>query len=169
MDVKSEVVQATVEAYKATWSNIKDNTEIDYITFIEKFILGECQTTYNGNLSKYLFDKIKYNKGEIEINYNNENTTINPGDIVDFLTNDDLIKRVMLNGKDITAEEYIISYFADFIPSNGMFILKDNTEIDVIEYISNILLGDLQEKNNGNIIKILMETTKNNKNIIDFT
>lgn len=148
---------------------LKDNTEIDYVTFIEKFILDECQNTYNGNLSKYLFDKIKYNKGEIELNYEGENTKINSADIVDFLTNDDLIKRVIINGKDITAEEYIISYFADFIPSNGMFILKDNAEVNVIDYISSTLLSNLLEKYSGNVMQILLETTKNNKNIIDLT
>ena len=148
---------------------MKDNSEVDAITFIEKFIIGECQKLYNGELSRYLFEKTKMNKGEININYDGENTKIAPMDIVDYFTNDILTKRVTYNGQNITAEEYIISYFSDFIPSNGIFILKDNKEINAVKYISEILLSDIQEKYQGNIMKILMETTKNNKNNVNFT
>lgn len=146
---------------------LKDGTEVKAVEFIEKYILGECQTLFAGNLPQYLNEKTKMNQGKLQMNYQGQNVEIEAMDIVDFIDPIKLTEKITFaNGKTITAEEYIEVHFADYIPANGKFILRDNSEISAIDYIEQVLLGENQEKYKGNICQILYMTTKQNRGII---
>ena len=67
----------------------------------------------------------------------------------------------LADNQEITYEDFIKTYFADFISPYGTVILKTEGEIDAIDYIENYL-PELVNKYAGNINRILFNSTRNN-------
>ena len=94
---------------------------------------------------------------------------INSIEIVNIL-NPELMKRMvkLTNGVEIPAKQYIQEVVAPHIPSNGKFILKSNNqEISAKQFIEEIVMGEGQEKYNGDINALLEEMTVANNGIIN--
>lgn len=148
---------------------LNDNTEIDAVKFIEKYLLKECQTTYNGNLPEYIIDRTKNNKGTTIVKTTDGEREVSVKTYINFIKPEILQKKVLSpSGEEITGKEYLLEYYCDFIPENGKVVLRNGIEIQTKQFIEQVLFGVGQEKYRGNLANILYNTTKNNKGIIEF-
>lgn len=143
-------------------------------TFIDKVkfqIQQRCKQ--NGIDDKFCFQegtKQRFEQFDLaqSTKLNNQKTeTINSIDIVGVLDSSLLSQKIELpNGAKIPAKQYIQEVVAPHIPSSGSFILKDGSQVSAKQYIEEFVFGEGQAKYQGNISKLLSETTKGNNGTI---
>ena len=128
--------------------------------------IDELQTTENDNIAKD--DAYANNQGEtgstsaekIEESDQFEIPIIN---ITELINPEILNQRVKLpNGAEISAKQYIQESVAPYIPSDGFFVLKNGCRIPAIQYIEEYILGEGQEKYQGDIARLIRENTIGN-------
>ncbi len=142
---------------------LKNGNLLSIQQFIEECVMFECQEKYNGDFSRYMTENTRNNIGVISFEYNDNKKEINPVEITNFINPTLLEKKMILpNGANISAKQYIQEYFVPHIPANGRITLSNGNNISVIQYIEEILMYEGQEKYNGDISKILFNTTRNN-------
>ena len=74
-----------------------------------------------------------------------------------------LNQRVKLpNGVEIPATQYIQEIVEPYIPSDGFFVLNNGCRIPAIQYIEEYIMGEGQEKYQGNIARLIRENTIGN-------
>ena len=135
--------------------------------FIEDNILRECQNSYNGDYVKYITERTRENVGIVSIEYNNQRFMIPPINITSYINPEILNKEVKLpNGTSMVYSNYIQGFFAPHIRPDGRVILKSGEDISVIKYIEEILINELP-KYNGDLSKVLFNTTRANLGIIN--
>lgn len=136
--------------------------------FIEEYVMFECQEKYNGDFPRYMVENTRNNMGVISIESKGERYEINPLEITDFINPTLLEQKMQLpNGTEISARQYIQELFAPHIPISGRITLNNGVDIPVKQYIEEILMGEGQEKYNGDISQILFNTTRNNIGFIN--
>ena len=136
--------------------------------FIEECVMFECQEKYNGDFPRYMTERTRNNMGVISVQNNNELHQINPVEITEFINPTLLEMKMKLpNGAEISARQYIQEFYAPHIPTNGRVMLSNGAEISAKQYIEEVLLWEGQSKYNGDINKILYNTTKHNTGIIN--
>lgn len=141
---------------------LKDNRVLNVKQFIEECVLTECALKYNNNFIRYYAENVKNNIGEISLILQGTTKIIKPADITNYVNPKLLAMKVRLaDNQEITYENFIKTYFADFISPYGTVILKTEEEIDAIDYIENYL-PELVNKYAGNINRILFNSTRNN-------
>lgn len=136
--------------------------------FIEEAILFDCQDKYNGDVVKYMYENTRSNLGYIDIVDDGTTKTIQTNDLIEHINPTILSRRVKTpEGHEISVRQYIEDFYLPHIPANGMIILKNNIEIPAIQYIEENLINNI-EKYNGDISKILYNTTNNNSGSITY-
>lgn len=131
--------------------------------FIEECVMNDCQKKYNGDFPRYLAENTRNNIGAISFEYDNARYEIDPKEIIKFIDPTLLDQRMRLpNGTEISARQYIQTFFAPHIPINGRITLSKGNNISAKQYIEELLLWKMREKYNGDINKIVFNTTRNN-------
>lgn len=126
------------------------------------------------NLKKIKEDKINQfeqnnvKKDTVKRTINTNNKQIGYNQVSKFLNKDLMKKMVKLpNGAQIPASQYVEEFIAPKIPQTGKFILKNGKQVTAKQYIEKFVMTKGQEKFNGDVSKMLEETTKpNNGKII---
>lgn len=95
-------------------------------------------------------------------------TTIRSAEIAELLNPQVLKQKIELpNGANIPARQYVQEIVAPHIPSNGKFILSNGLQISAQQFIEEYILGEGQQKYNGDIVALLEAMTLSNNGTID--
>jgi len=104
-------------------------------------------------------EKEEFNERELE--------QVNQYNIMKFLDQELLNRKLKLpSGKIISAEEYITKVVFPHMPENGIIILNNNECIPVKKFIEENIIGECQEKYNGNFPIYMQEKTNANMGVL---